>query len=265
MTYRRGEVYKGGWQNNVEHGKGVYHFASGNVYEGQFVDGKRTDINGTMTWPSGKVYVGPFANGLIDTGDAVDDDNNPVKGKLTWPKKSGEGKLPARTYEGEFDTNALSGKGKMVWPTGFTYEGDFFMGAMTGVLNDVGEGKFTWPKDSEGTIQEYEGAVMDGLPIGSGRITIKFEDGNESNYEGDVKGCQNEEGDILVHMHGFGSLTYTNKPGRKGKWESNEEQESGEGEDPPEELPAKPKDPPKKAGFNLGALGGLMSKKVSSA
>ena len=36
----QGDVYTGGWQNDLKHGQGIYRWNCGHVYEGGFENGK---------------------------------------------------------------------------------------------------------------------------------------------------------------------------------------------------------------------------------
>jgi len=47
------------------HGKGVFKFASGKIYTGEFVEDRREGF-GTMTWPDGRAYEGIWTNGIMN-------------------------------------------------------------------------------------------------------------------------------------------------------------------------------------------------------
>jgi 1-phosphatidylinositol-4-phosphate 5-kinase len=44
------------------HGHAVYKWADGQVYEGEYRDGK-SNGQGTHKWPSGEIYQGEFKDG----------------------------------------------------------------------------------------------------------------------------------------------------------------------------------------------------------
>lgn len=46
------EYYEGDWVEGIRHGKGVYHWADGNIYEGDWVDGDFNG-NGRYDWANG--------------------------------------------------------------------------------------------------------------------------------------------------------------------------------------------------------------------
>lgn len=51
--------YIGGWQNDLQHGRGKELYADGSIYEGPFIEGKKTG-SGTMTNKDGSNYSGQF-------------------------------------------------------------------------------------------------------------------------------------------------------------------------------------------------------------
>lgn len=42
MKFANGETYNGSWQNDVQTGKGIYTWIDGAIYEGGFIEGKKT-------------------------------------------------------------------------------------------------------------------------------------------------------------------------------------------------------------------------------
>lgn len=55
MRFSTGAVYKGQWKNNKMHGFGEYDWADGNLYIGEFADGKQ----------HGRKYLGYLTFSLI--------------------------------------------------------------------------------------------------------------------------------------------------------------------------------------------------------
>jgi hypothetical protein len=79
-----------GCEGDCENGEGTKTYKSGNVYVGEFKDGKKNG-KGTLKYHSGSVYVGEFKDG----------------------KKNGQGKLTksdGSVYEGEFKDNKFVGE-----------------------------------------------------------------------------------------------------------------------------------------------------------
>ena len=50
--------------NNNKHGRGEELMKQGIKYEGMYEDNHK--IQGKLTWPDGKVYIGPFVNSRPD-------------------------------------------------------------------------------------------------------------------------------------------------------------------------------------------------------
>ena len=162
ITYDNGDIYEGNFVDGKRTGKGIYTWSeggkwSGDVYEGDFDDGELTGI-GILTYENGDIYEGNF-----------DDGKRTGKGIYTW--KNGD------VYEGNFVDGKLTGKGIHTWSeggkwSGYVYEGDFVDGKRTG--------KGILTQDS-GDI--YEGEWVDDEKTGTGTYT--FADGDI--YEGNIK------------------------------------------------------------------------------
>ena len=65
MCYDNGDFYEGSFKENRKDGKGKYVWADGDVYEGIYVDDKRTDDNGKITLGDGTCFRGIFRNDHI--------------------------------------------------------------------------------------------------------------------------------------------------------------------------------------------------------
>ena len=83
--YADGTVYEGDFKDGKKHGRGVYRFANGSVYEGDWKDGKEHG-QGVCRYADGAVYEGNwkdsnmygrgvlrYANGVMYEGDFNDD------------------------------------------------------------------------------------------------------------------------------------------------------------------------------------------------
>ena len=159
---RRGVINDGLLKNFV---RKVY---DNGVYEGDFIDGKRTG-KGKYTWSNGDVYEGDWVN-----------DNLTGKGKLTQRYYLIGGVEGRKYYEGDFVDGKFNGKGKLTdesydgmgrW-TNMVYEGDFVDGEFNG------RGKFTrewgnYAEDEVGEVNEEvnEGYFVNGKFIGNGEFT----------------------------------------------------------------------------------------------
>jgi hypothetical protein len=113
------EYYSGAVNSNgTPHGIGERRDASGNVYVGNFVNGKR-DGKGVMKYPDGAVYDGEWKDG-----------QQHGEGKYTWSN--------GHIYVGEFRNGNLNGRGVYTYTDGAVYDGEWKDGRMHG------KGKHTW-------------------------------------------------------------------------------------------------------------------------
>ncbi|OPY84791.1 MAG: MORN repeat protein [Syntrophorhabdus sp. PtaU1.Bin153] len=158
------DSYEGSFLRGDMHGKGVYIFATGGRYEGDFVSGEPT--KGIMTRPDGTRYEGDFANRTFHG-----------KGHLTFPS--------GRRYEGSF-VNGEPTKGIETHPNGDRYEGDFSNGTFNG------KGSATRPNGY------YNGDFVNGKPFGKG--VFRYTNGNY--YEGDVADGKFNGKGILKYPNG---------------------------------------------------------------
>lgn len=47
MSYKNGNVYRGAFMNNKPHGKGIYTWANGEIYDGEWIQASK---NGFGIW-----------------------------------------------------------------------------------------------------------------------------------------------------------------------------------------------------------------------
>ena len=111
-----GQKYKsleGGYLdvNGNKHGRFVIHYASGNVFEGNFENDLKNGY-GKMTWTSGSVFEGNYENGTQNG-----------YGKYIWTSGS--------VYEGNYENGTQNGYGKYTWSDGDVYEGNWENGNMS--------------------------------------------------------------------------------------------------------------------------------------
>lgn len=91
--------------------KGKRHYTSGQIEEGDFVNGRIR--NGKKTWPDDQVYVGTYN----ENGDM-----------------HGEGRFVGRyKYDGEYQNGKRNGFGVFTYPDGSVYEGQFKNDKMDGM------------------------------------------------------------------------------------------------------------------------------------
>jgi hypothetical protein len=186
MKYSNGDLYRGGWQQNLRHGEGTLVQRNGDfelgewredklwngttkktlhnsaVFEGSVTNGERVG-EGTMRYADGSVYRGTFKNGKRS-------------GTGTWNKMSSangassassNGALP----KGEAPSNPILGGSDSGLLPDLSFE-DF-----TGDAEEYARG--TWENDEfvEGTIKKvlpngdvYEGKWLDNKMHGQGKL-----------------------------------------------------------------------------------------------
>ena len=54
--YPNGDRYEGSWRDNLKDGRGIYYYADGGKFEGEFFQGERSGV-GLRSWPSGTIKV----------------------------------------------------------------------------------------------------------------------------------------------------------------------------------------------------------------
>ena len=114
IILRIGDKYEGQLFNDVNHGKGVYTYVSGNVYQGDFKNGHRQG-SGILTYANGEKYDGSF-----------DKD-----------KKHGIGEYRCANgiiHKGSFANGHPNGICLMWFPDGSLYQGDSKDGCWDGLL-----------------------------------------------------------------------------------------------------------------------------------
>ncbi len=187
------------------HGFGIYRFAHGAKYVGEWRDGKRHG-QGTFTWPSGNKYVGEWQ-----------DHNYHGQGTYTW--------ADGRKYVGEWRDNKKHGQGTFTFPDGAKYVGEW--------RDDKrhGQGTFTFP-DGARYVGEYHNEKRHGqgtwTELDGTRLVGEFRDGELQTCEGkDVK----DDGRIHVGIwwdlgkSGKGKITYPDGRIYEGEWADRTEED----------------------------------------
>jgi hypothetical protein len=125
-------------EGDCNNGKGKLKYKDGNIYEGNFVNGKR-EGQGKLTYPDGDIFVVNFKNDFIDgqgiyktSGGIIYDgkwtevNNYPVpletdtEFKVFWPDNMG-----GYTYIGIYTDHGMDGEGVLKFPDGTNYTGTF--------------------------------------------------------------------------------------------------------------------------------------------
>jgi hypothetical protein len=134
---RSGDVYQGGFFDNMKHGLGVMKYKDGRVYDGTFQFDKLAGKGHMTNTREGTKFWGYWNPEGIPHG----------RGKLEY----GDGRI----YDGELDSGILQGHGRMTWPSGKWFLGEWSEGVPNGLGIEVTE---------DGTLV-FEGMYCHGKPI----------------------------------------------------------------------------------------------------
>jgi len=120
LTDENGDEYdfEGALLNNKPKGPGMATYVkSGNVYKGNYVNGK-IEGQGEAIYKSGDHYIGGMSNGkFAGYGVYTFKSGNKYEGEFVNSKKHGKGKqtdADGSYYEGDFENNLMHGLGKYV-------------------------------------------------------------------------------------------------------------------------------------------------------
>lgn len=149
-TYTNGNVYAGEWKDGRKSGKGKQTWANGDVYDGQWLE-NRENGQGTMTWANGDEYVGQWAGGKRHgQGTMTWADGSRYEGEWNRGKRHGYGNYTAANgdvYKGEWQAGERHGQGTLVRANGEKLVGTWSEGWLTGDANvTLADGsRFTGP------------------------------------------------------------------------------------------------------------------------
>lgn len=165
QVYSNGDVYEGEFYQGRYSGSGVYYFYMSGRYEGDWVDGKY-DGYGVETWSRGSRYRGQYRQGLREgygvyrfyTGDVY-------SGEWSNGQSHGCGVQTCEDgsrYVGEFKWGVKHGFGYYHFRNGDTYAGEYFADKMHGY------GVYQFVNG-----HRYEGAWHEGKRQGLGMYTFR--------------------------------------------------------------------------------------------
>ncbi len=150
---------------NCINGKGKIVYTDGNIYEGDFVNGKK-EGQGTFTVKNGQVYVGQFANEKYSgKGKMTFPDGESYDGDWVDEKMTGTGIFTfndGKVYVGQFSNDRRQGKGKLTYANGGVFEGNW--------VNDKIEGQGTFTHKNG---DYYTGEWKNNKPDGFGKEYVK--------------------------------------------------------------------------------------------
>ncbi|KAK7196407.1 protein kinase [Novymonas esmeraldas] len=159
-TWHSGDVYEGEWLDGAMHGRGTYTWEDGDQYHGSYVRG-RMEGSGEMRDATGS-YTGEWVEDMRQGyGRMVYVGGNVYEGEWLAGMRHGAGKLVEEaalvTYEGEFNRNEKCGRGVQTNADGDVYDGDFAHGKPNG------RGTYLWADGAR-----YMGMFKDGVKHGDG-------------------------------------------------------------------------------------------------
>jgi tetratricopeptide (TPR) repeat protein len=165
MVYSNGNIYEGDFVNGKAEGHGTSNFADRATYTGQY----SKDLfhgKGKYNYPDGSVYDGNWVNGKIEgRGKYFNSNGTTSEGDYVNGKAHGKGKLvnsKGDIYEGDWVNGLAEGQGIFKLKDGRIYTGQFYKD------NFHGKGKIIY---ADGDI--YEGDWLNGARDGQGTYTAK--------------------------------------------------------------------------------------------
>ncbi len=111
-------------------GRGIMVYASGNRYDGEYVNGQRSGC-GTFTFINGRSYVGQF-------------EADQFSGQGTWTLENGD------RYTGEFKNNQCSGQGTFIFADGSSKSGIWTQGKLADNDLSCEQGELRLPTSPNG-------------------------------------------------------------------------------------------------------------------
>ena len=168
-------------------GRCFFQWPDGATYDGDTLNGKKHG-RGVHTWTDGKIYKGQYEGGFEHGFGTLTEADGlcRYRGNFRYGQRHGYGTQiwKEKTYEGEWQYNAVSGKGKLSWKNGAVYNGSFSQGRYhgNGCFVDKSGRKYVgdWVQGSkEGSGREtwmsgmvYVGSYLQGKRHGFGRLTL---------------------------------------------------------------------------------------------
>jgi len=197
MQFANGDVYEGDFVNGKLNGYGIAIFANGDRYTGNWTNGQMHG-NGFFTYSNGSNYEGVWNN-----GKNIEKTSGNVKINIT--DECGNG-----VFEGVMKNGKPNGKGSAIYDNGTKYEGDWKDGKRNG------KGKMQFPKSESDDrfsklfwdtnyirIQTYNGDWENGLPNGLGIYEGQVNPDNERvKYEGELTDGKPSGKGVFVYYDG---------------------------------------------------------------
>lgn len=180
LITKTGNIFEGIWKQNQIDGICKIKYNNGDIYEGQFSNGKHNGVGVKFIVSSGERYEGQWVNGQM-TGYGrfyfACDSSKVYTGQFYCGDFNGNGVLQTKDfiYRGLFENGEFDGFGRYEDLINYTiYEGNFNEGQRESF------GKETQTIDNK-TI-EYEGNWKQGKKSGKGKQKIMSADPTEGSY-----------------------------------------------------------------------------------
>lgn len=137
-----GSSYDGLWEADKKHGEGTESYTDGTNYGGQFVEGLKQG-EGVFSKADGSSYRGSFHEDCLHgRGQYSWADGRSYEGQYFWNRMHGAGTFVGApdsaggavySYTGHFRDNLKDGYGRLTWPDGSVFEGQWAQGKQHGL------------------------------------------------------------------------------------------------------------------------------------
>ena len=125
------DLYNGEYKDGLYHGQGTYTHSNGDIFEGEWKEGKRHQ--GTYTHSNGDIYEGDWKEGKRHGhGTYIESEGDKYVGEWKNEKRNGQGtytygkgKWEGDKYEGEWMNDKWHGQGTYSYPDGRKVVGEF--------------------------------------------------------------------------------------------------------------------------------------------
>ena len=129
------DLYNGEYKDGLYHGQGTYTHSNGDIFEGEWKEGKRHQ--GTYTHSNGDLYEGDWKEGKRHGhGTYIESEGDKYVGGWKEGKKHGQGTYIGSEwdkYVGGWKEDEEHGLGTKTWSDGDIYEGDWKEGKRHGL------------------------------------------------------------------------------------------------------------------------------------
>jgi len=162
VVFENGNIYDGNFLNGRMNGIGTYRWIEKGIeYSGDFVN-NRMEGNGIMKWSNGYTYTGQFQSGKRHGHGRLENAELNISYEGEWQSSYRHGYGEALSgsiskYKGEWMNGKRHGKGLMVFDSENTFDGQW--------VEDTPQGFGTW----EGNKSKYVGEWKAGKPEGEGQ------------------------------------------------------------------------------------------------